>query len=82
MPPLNLVGDYGGGSLYLVTGILAALHEARQPRAAQVVDAAISDGTVSLMAQFIGWQQRGLHEQRREANTAPAPAPARALPRP
>jgi alpha-methylacyl-CoA racemase len=75
VPPLNLVGDYGGGSLYLVVGILAALHEARQSGQGQVVDAAISDGVVSLMAQFIGWQQRGLHEERRAANTLDGGAP-------
>jgi alpha-methylacyl-CoA racemase len=75
VPPLNLVGDYGGGSLYLVVGILAALHEARRSGQGQVVDAAISDGVVSLMAQFIGWQQRGLHEERRGVNTLDGGAP-------
>ena len=75
VPPLNLVGDYGGGSLYLVVGILAALHESRASGQGQVVDAAISDGVVSLMAPFIGWQQRGLHEERREANILDGGAP-------
>lgn len=75
VPPLNLLGDYGGGSLYLVVGILAALHEARRSGLGQVVDAAISDGVVNLLAQFISWQQRGLHEERREANTLDGGAP-------
>lgn len=75
VPPLNLVGDYGGGSLYLVVGILAALHESRRSGQGQVVDAAISDGVVSLMAQFIGWQQRGLHEERRGVNMLDGGAP-------
>lgn len=75
VPPLNLIGDYGGGSMYLVVGILAALYEARISGRGQVVDAAISDGVVNLMAQFIGWQQRGLHEERREANTLDGGAP-------
>jgi len=49
-PPLNLVGDFGGGSLYLVLGILAALLERHVSGRGQVVDAAISDGAASLMA--------------------------------
>lgn len=53
-PPLNLVGDFGGGSLYLVVGILAALLEAQRSGKGQVVDAAIVDGTVSLMAMAYG----------------------------
>ena len=53
VPPLNLVGDYGGGSLYLVVGILAALHEVRRSGQGQVVDAAIIDGTLSLMSQYL-----------------------------
>ena len=68
MPPLNLLGDYGGGSLYLVMGILAALHEARRSGLGQVVDAAITDGVVNLMAQFIGQSQRGAFVERRESN--------------
>ncbi|MEU6008363.1 CaiB/BaiF CoA-transferase family protein [Streptomyces sp. NPDC047453] len=55
--PLNLLGDFGGGSLYLVLGILAALHERHRSGAGQVVDAAIVDGTTSL-AQMI-WAFRG-----------------------
>lgn len=75
VPPLNLVGDYGGGSLYLVVGILAALYEARRSGKGQVVDAAIVDGAVNLMAQFIGWQQRGLHCEQRESNVLDGGAP-------
>jgi alpha-methylacyl-CoA racemase len=60
VPPLNLVGDYGGGSLYLVVGILAALLERGVSGRGQVVDAAICDGVASLMA-LPNWllQQRG-----------------------
>ncbi len=68
VPPLNLLGDYGGGSLYLVMGVLAALHEARRSGLGQVVDAAITDGVVNLMAQFIGQSQRGAFVERRESN--------------
>lgn len=52
MPPLNLVGDYGGGSLYLVAGVLAALLSAGRTGQGQVVDCAICDGAASLMAMF------------------------------
>jgi alpha-methylacyl-CoA racemase len=48
-PPLNLVGDYGGGALYLVTGLLAAIIHARATGKGQVVDAAMVDGALSLM---------------------------------
>ena len=49
--PLNLVGDFGGGTLYLVMGILAALHEMKSSGQGQVVDAAMVDGVASLMTQ-------------------------------
>ena len=49
-PPLNLIGDYGGGSLFLVAGILAALFKAERTGAGDVVDAAIVDGTNSMMS--------------------------------
>ena len=49
VPPLNLLGDFGGGALYLVVGVLAALLEARRSGRGQVVDAAIVDGTLSLL---------------------------------
>lgn len=50
--PLNLVGDYGGGALYLVVGILAALLEVQRTGRGQVIDAAICDGAASLMSVF------------------------------
>src|SRR4051812_10446608 len=53
-PPLNIVGDYAGGSLYLALGMLAAIMEARQSGKGQVVDAAIVDGTASLMTSIFG----------------------------
>jgi len=52
VPPLNIVGDYAGGSLFLVIGILAALVEMRISGKGQVVDAAITDGSASLMSLF------------------------------
>jgi alpha-methylacyl-CoA racemase len=53
-PPLNLVGDFGGGSLFLAFGIMAALWERNRSGAGQVVDAAIVDGVSSLMTMFAG----------------------------
>jgi alpha-methylacyl-CoA racemase len=53
-PPLNLIGDFGGGSLYLVMGILAALYEREHSGLGQVIDAAMVDGAASLMASFCG----------------------------
>ncbi|MEU9719302.1 CaiB/BaiF CoA-transferase family protein [Streptomyces sp. NPDC047976] len=67
--PANLVGDYAGGSLYLVIGILAALHHARGPEGAgQVVDAAIVDGTAHLTAMIHGMVAAGGWQDRRGAN--------------
>ena len=52
VPPLNLVGDYGGGAMFLVMGILAALWEATSSGRGQVVDTAMTEGTANLMAMF------------------------------
>lgn len=68
VPPLNLVGDYGGGSLYLVVGILAALHEARTSGRGQVVDAGITDGVINMMASFVGRSLRGAFTEERGKN--------------
>jgi alpha-methylacyl-CoA racemase len=75
VPPLNLLGDYGGGSLYLVTGILAALFERQRSGCGQVVDAAIVDGAVSLMTQFVGMKLRGTFVEERESNMLDGAAP-------
>ncbi|WP_406175964.1 CaiB/BaiF CoA transferase family protein [Streptomyces sp. NBC_00996] len=66
--PANLVGDYAGGSLYLVVGILAALHHARASGAGQVVDAAIVDGAAHLAAMIHGMFAAGGWQDRRGAN--------------
>ncbi len=58
-PPLNLVGDYGGGALYLAFGLLAALYERQRSGRGQVVDAAMVDGAASLMGIFYGLQAGG-----------------------
>jgi alpha-methylacyl-CoA racemase len=54
VPPLNLVGDYGGGALYLAFGLMAALFERQRSGRGQVVDAAMVDGVASLMSLFHG----------------------------
>lgn len=59
VPPLNLVGDYGGGALYLAFGIMAALFERQRSGRGQVVDAAMVDGAASLMSIFYGLQSAG-----------------------
>ncbi|MGW7099450.1 CaiB/BaiF CoA transferase family protein [Streptomyces sp. NPDC054838] len=67
--PANLVGDYAGGSLYLVIGVLAALRHAGTPGGTgQVVDAAIVDGTAHLTAMIHGMMAAGGWQDRRGAN--------------
>ncbi|MFD8395771.1 CaiB/BaiF CoA transferase family protein [Streptomyces sp. NPDC059680] len=66
--PANLLGDYAGGSLYLVVGVLAALHHARVTGTGQVVDAAIVDGTAHLSAMIHGMLAAGGWQDRRAAN--------------
>ncbi|SEP83907.1 CaiB/BaiF CoA transferase family protein [Streptomyces radiopugnans] len=67
--PANLLGDYAGGSLYLVVGVLAALHHARtEGGSGQVVDAAVVDGTSHLTAMIHGMLAAGAWQDRRGAN--------------
>lgn len=66
--PANLVGDFGGGSTYLVIGLLAALLEARVSGAGQVVDAAIVDGTAHLNAMTAAFLAGGTFREERAAN--------------
>ncbi|MFJ8591471.1 CaiB/BaiF CoA transferase family protein [Streptomyces sp. NPDC093598] len=66
--PANLLGDYAGGSLYLVVGVLAALHHARATGTGQIVDAAIVDGTAHLAAMIHGMLAAGGWQDRRGAN--------------
>jgi alpha-methylacyl-CoA racemase len=65
---LNLVGDYGGGALYLVTGLLAAIISARTTGTGQVVDAAMVDGALSLMTPIYAMQAGGRFPQPRGQN--------------
>lgn len=63
VPPLNLVGDFGGGALYLAMGMLAALVEAQRSGKGQVVDAAMTDGATSLMTMFYGFTASGMWKE-------------------
>ena len=73
--PLNLVGDFGGGTLYLVMGILAALHESKGSGKGQVVDAAMVDGVASLMTQPHGSFAAGMMTNERGTNVTDSGAP-------
>jgi alpha-methylacyl-CoA racemase len=68
VPPLNLVGDFGGGALYVVVGVLAALLEAGKSGKGQVVDAAMCDGAASLMSMFFDMTAAGRWKEERESN--------------
>lgn len=68
VPPLNLIGDFGGGSLYLALGLLSAVLHARATGQGQVVDAAMVDGAASLMSYFFGFRAEGVHTAERGAN--------------
>ncbi|MYG12048.1 MAG: CoA transferase [Gammaproteobacteria bacterium] len=73
--PLNLIGDFGGGGLYLALGMLAALLEAQRSGQGQVVDAAMVDGTASMMTLFYGMLAGGLWQDRRGVNLFDGSAP-------
>ncbi len=73
--PLNLVGDFGGGALYLVVGVLAAVLEARTSGRGQVVDAAIVDGASHLATMVRGLLGAGLWQDRRGVNLLDGGAP-------
>ncbi len=73
--PLNVIGDLGGGSLFLIVGILAALLEKQQSGKGQVVDAAICDGAISLLSTVHGLKGIGFWEKNRGSNVLDGGAP-------
>ena len=73
--PLNLIGDFGGGALYLALGLVSALLEARSSGRGQVVDAAIVDGTISMMGMIYGRMAEGLWQDQRGSNLLDGGAP-------
>jgi alpha-methylacyl-CoA racemase len=68
VPPLNLVGDFGGGALYLALGIVAGMLEAQKSGKGQVVDVAMVDGVASLMTAIFGMHGAGVWTNERGAN--------------
>ncbi len=75
VPPLNLIGDFGGGAMVLLTGVLAALHERTTSGRGQVIDAAMIDGTAMLMSMAYDFHNAGEQIDYREANLLDGGAP-------
>ena len=75
VPPLNLVGDFGGGGLVLAFGLLAAILSARTTGQGQVVDAAMVDGSASLMAMTYSFMGAGFWREERGTNILDTGAP-------
>ncbi|MEE2035372.1 CaiB/BaiF CoA transferase family protein [Rhodococcus chondri] len=75
VPPLNMVGDFGGGSMFLIFGILAALVERQTSGKGQVVDAAMVDGTVALSHMMWAFRGRGAWSDERGVNMLDTGAP-------
>ncbi len=73
--PLNLVGDFGGGGMYLAFGVVCAMLEAQRSGKGQVVDAAMVDGAASLMAMFHGMWSEGIWREERGTNMLDTGAP-------
>jgi alpha-methylacyl-CoA racemase len=75
VPPVNLVGDFGGGALHLAVGILAALRHVQQGGPGQSIDCAMSDGAAALMGMLYGHLARGSWKDERGANIIDGGAP-------
>lgn len=75
VPPLNLAGDFGGGSMFLIVGILAALFERQTSGKGQVIDAAMVDGSSVLMQMMWGFRANGLWSDERGTNMLDTGAP-------
>ena len=73
--PLNLVGDYGGGGMYLAFGVVCAILEAKRSGKGQVVDAAMVDGSASLMSMVHGMWSEGSWREERGTNMLDSGAP-------
>lgn len=73
--PLNLVGDYGGGAMFAIVGLLAAVLNARATGRGQVVDVAMTDGVASLLSLFHAFTASGLWKDERGANLLDGAAP-------
>ena len=75
VPPLNLAGDFGGGSMFLIVGILAALWERQTSGKGQVVDAAMIDGSSVLMQMMWSFRATGMWTDERGTNMLDTGAP-------
>src|SRR2546423_2446284 len=75
VPPLNLLGDFAGGGMLLVTGILAALVERQRSGAGQVIDVAIVDGVAGLLSMLLGMAAAGQWQPERGTNILDGGAP-------
>ena len=75
LPPLNLVADFGGGAMFLVFGVLAALFERSRSGLGQVIDAAMVDGVPAMMGLLYGLLARGQWSERRGSNLLDGGAP-------
>ncbi|WP_238364066.1 CaiB/BaiF CoA transferase family protein [Mesobacterium pallidum] len=74
-PPLNIAADYGGGTMFLLFGIMAALYERQSSGKGQVVDAAMVDGAAALMGLIHSFRARGQWTSERQANMLDGAAP-------
>ena len=68
VPPLNLVGDFGGGRMFLAYGMVCALLEAQKSGTGQVIDAAMTDGSALLMTMIHSFAEQGMWSPQRESN--------------
>ncbi|MFJ9694847.1 CaiB/BaiF CoA transferase family protein [Kitasatospora sp. NPDC101183] len=75
VPPVNLLGDFAGGGMFLVAGVLAALYERQRSGLGQVVDAAIVDGTGAMLGMLVGMAAAGEWRHQRGANLLDGGAP-------
>src|SRR5882724_2003651 len=75
IPPLNLIGDFGGGAMYLAFGVACALIERQSSGRGQVIDAAMSEGAASLMSIFYGRMAAGSWRDERGANAIDGASP-------
>ncbi len=75
VPPLNLIGDFGGGAMFLALGVVSALLAARQSGRGQVVDAAMVEGAAYLMSLMYGLFAAGQWKDERRANVLDGAAP-------
>jgi alpha-methylacyl-CoA racemase len=75
VPPLNLAADYGGGTMFLIMGVLAALFERSRSDKGQVIDAAMIDGVSMLAAPFFSFMATGFWQDRRGSNLLDSGAP-------